>query len=87
MTRETKNRLQIALPILQGLLASGKYTDFDPYQPDVVGNLRYDLGKDYDKNYSTRRRPSRAIEDALELADELIAETKLDERAQKETNT
>lgn len=86
MNQDSQEKLKIILPILQGLLASGKYTvEADCSDAvEVVKHLRFDWGKDYDRSCTTRRHSSLAIEDAVDLADELIAEMELVERLKKE---
>ena len=75
--------LGVALPILQGLLASGHYT-IPGNDEDAVKIERVDNGPDWkgdDGNPTFARRKSAiAIEDALSLAKELLDQIRLDER-------
>ena len=74
--------LGVALPILQGLLASGHYTTPET-DTEVTKIMRCDNGKDWkadggDKIFA-RRHCALAIEDAISLAGELLDQIKLDE--------
>ena len=74
--------LGVALPILQGLLASGHYTTPEN-ETEVTKIMRCDNGKDWkadggDKIFA-RRHCALAIEDAISLAGELLDQIKLDE--------
>lgn len=68
--------MRIALPIMQGLLASGHYTTPDN-DDTAVGPLKCDNGKDYDKQLLHCRHTSIAVEHAIDLAVELHAQIKL----------
>lgn len=78
MTTTKEELLRVALPILQGLLASGHYTvpETDTGVPRV---LKVDTGKDWVKDgLYVRKHASIAIDEALELAGELLEQIELD---------
>ena len=79
--------LEVTLPILQGLLASGHFTV--PETADTrAQSIVHDNGEDWNDSvgakYYYSRLTSVAIEEALELAKELIAQVELDEQNSEE---
>ena len=75
--------LGVALPILQGLLASGHYTmPADENEPDV---FRVDNGKDWKEideiPVFAKRYSAKAVLDAIELANELRRQIEIDANA------
>lgn len=72
--------LEVVLPILQGLLASGHYITPEN-EVDCVTVLRRDNGTDWKESGAfARRNTSMAIEHALGLADELVEQIACDNR-------
>lgn len=69
---KTEMLIATALPIMQGLLASGNYTDTDN---DLTPYFKKWPPGDYDK---ASKRPAYAVMDALDLADELIKQAEQD---------
>lgn len=64
--------LEVALPILQALLASGQYIT-DKNDREAGGIIRYDHGKEWQEDdVFVRRHTAVVIEDALDLAKELL---------------
>lgn len=73
MKTPTKTIIDIALPIMQGLLASGHFTA----PPDENGDpdvLKCDVGKDWVDLGLSRRFHSKVVSASLSLAVELIEE-------------
>ena len=64
--------IPLVVALVQGLLASGHYTspDDDEDGPSVQ---RVDYGKDWKDCGVDRRRPAQAVEDALDLLQEIKA--------------
>lgn len=65
--------LRTTVPILEGLLASGHYTHQVEGNGDS-GVIRCDWGKDWKKGGHRSRVIALAIEDAMDMADDLINE-------------
>lgn len=77
MNPAIEDKLTVILPILQGLLASGHYTNPSDGL-DGVKLERIDNGADWKAEGYTRRRSSFAIDHAMRLASELIEQLELD---------
>jgi len=77
--------LGVALPILQGLLASGHFTMPSTHAKEEPDVFRMDNGKDWKELDNipvfARRYSASAVLTALELAGELIKQIKIDENA------
>lgn len=83
MKRTRENLLGAALPILQGLLASGHYTNPET-ETETPKVQRCDNGTDWNsaeagEKVFARRHTALAIEDAISLAGELIDQIMLDD--------
>ena len=74
-------RVSVAVPILQGLLATGQFTDL---RTEQSGNgerphvRRLDLGDKFAEEGFARRRMSVAVLTAINIAKELIDQTELE---------
>jgi hypothetical protein len=68
-------RVSIAVPILQGLLASGQFTNDDG---DVIKVKRIDCGPKWQTDGYARSHMSAAVLMALNLAKELVDQTELE---------
>lgn len=79
-TEKGERLLSISLPILQGLLASGHYTQPETDE-DVPRVITIDNGDGWKsaEGVFARRHSSMAIEDAIKLAGELADQVKMDE--------
>jgi hypothetical protein len=74
-------RVSVAVPILQGLLSSGQFTE-----PPSDGNerahvKRLDMGANWQKDGYCRQHMSAAVLTALNLSKELIDQTELEAAA------
>ena len=85
---DRKNQLlEISLPILEGLLASGHFTGHISYGEWIAheGLLYRDNGADWKESGAyTNRMSCRAIEQALRLASKLVAEINFDYKLRDE---
>jgi hypothetical protein len=68
-------RVSVAVPIMQGLLASGQFTEDDG---DVIKVKRIDCGASWQADGYARSHMSAAVLMALNLAKELIDQTELE---------
>ena len=73
-------RVTVAVPILQGLLATGHFTNpiIDEKNGERPRVKRIDLGETFAEDGYARRKMSVAILTALNLAKELIDQTELE---------
>lgn len=69
-------RASIAVPLIQGLLASGDYTYVD--KMDVPRLIRTDMGENWQKDGYARRHMADVVLAALNLAKELVDQTEME---------
>lgn len=73
-------RTSVAVPILQGLLATGQFTDLkaEGHNSEKPHVRRIDMGENFAADGFARRHMSVAVLTALNLAKELIDQTELE---------